>query len=67
MEHLACHFQMMRIQIGWKHFSEKEHKFVLVPLAKGGGSRMIDMPLSSNRWDVMIAAKELFFPDGESL
>ena len=38
-----------KIQIGWKHFSEKEHKFVLVPLAKGGGSRMIDMPLSSNR------------------
>ena len=56
-----------KIQIGWKHFSEKEHKFVLVPLAKGGGSRMIDMPLSSNRWDVMKAAKELFFPDGESL
>ena len=28
---------------------------------------MIDLPLSSNRWDVMKAAKELFFPDGESL
>lgn len=56
-----------KIQIGRKHFSEKENKFILVPLAKGGGSRMVDSPLSSNRLDIMKVAKELFFPNGESL
>ena len=55
-----------KIQIGWKHFSEKENKFTLVPLAKGGGSRMVDLPLSSNRLGIMKVSKELFFPNGES-
>lgn len=55
-----------RIQVGWKHFQEEVEDYVLVPLAKGGGSRYATMPISSNRIDVMKVCKSIFFPHGES-
>lgn len=63
----ALSVKSRKIQLGWKHFSEKQEKFILVPLAKGGGSRTVDMPLSSNRVDLMRASRELFFPNEESM
>ena len=56
-----------KIQLGWKHFKDHAHGFVLVPLAKGGGTRTISMPTTSNRIDLIQEGKALFFPKGESL
>lgn len=55
-----------RVQVGWKHFRGEVEDYVLVPLAKGGGSRYATMPLSSNRMEVRKLCKSIFFPNGES-
>ena len=56
-----------RIHLGWKHFKGHAKGFVLVPLAKGGGTRTISMPTASNRIDLIQEGKALFFPKGESI
>ena len=56
-----------KVQLGWKHFKEEEGAYVLVPLLKGGGSRQVELPLSTNKWDLMKTCKALFFPDGKSI
>ena len=56
-----------KVQLGWKHFKEEEEAYALVPLVKGGGSRELELPLSTNKWDLMKTCKTLFFPDGKSI
>ena len=56
-----------KVQLGWKHFKGHAKGFVLVPLAKGGGTRTISMPTTSNRIDLIQEGKALFFPKGESI
>ena len=56
-----------KIELGWKHFESHAQGFVLVPLAKGGGTRTISMPATSNRLDLIQEGKALFFPKGESI
>lgn len=58
---------LKKVQIGWKHFKEEEDAYVLVPLAKGGGSRQVDLPLSTSKWDLLKTCKSLFFPNGKTL
>ena len=56
-----------KIELGWKHFKSHAQAFVFVPLAKGGGTRTISMPATSNRLDLIQEGKALFFPKGESI
>lgn len=56
-----------RVQLGWKHYKGHAKGFVPVPLAKGGGTRTISMPTTSNRIDLIQEGKALFFPKGESM
>lgn len=58
---------LKKVQIGWKHFKEEEDAYVLVPLAKGGGSHQVDLPLSTSKWDLLKTCKSLFFPNGKTL
>lgn len=54
-----------KVQLGWKHFKEEEEDHVLVPLSRGGGSRQVELPLSTNKYELMKTCKGLFFPDGK--
>ena len=56
-----------KVQLGWKHFKEEEEDHVLVPLSRGGGSRQVELPLSTNKYELMKTCKGLFFPDGKSI
>lgn len=55
------------VQLGWKHFKEEEDVYALVPLAKGGGSRQVELPLSTTKWELLKTCKTLFFPNGNSI
>ena len=54
-----------KVQLGWKHFREEDNAYVLVPLAKGGGSRTVDVPITTSRFELYQTCKNLFFPDGQ--
>ena len=56
-----------KIHIGWKHFRDQENTYVLVPLAKGGGSRTIDVPVDITRTELIKMGKDLFFPNEQSI
>lgn len=56
-----------KVQLGWKHFKEEEEDHVLVPLSRGGGSRPVELPLSTNKYELMKTCKGLLFPDGKSI
>ena len=58
---------MRKVQLGWKHFKEEEDAYVLVPLAKGGGSRQVELPLSTTKFHLLKTCKTIFFfPNGNS-
>ena len=56
-----------KVYLGWKHFKEKEQVYVLVPLVKGGGSRVVEMALTNCKMDIYQTCKKLFFPEGNSI
>ena len=56
-----------KVHLGWKHFREEDDAYFLVPLSKGGGSRTVDVPVTSSKVDLYLTCKNLFFPNGESL
>ena len=56
-----------KVHLGWKHFREEDDEYFLVPLSKGGGSRTVDVPVTSSKVDLYLTCKNLFFPNGESL
>ncbi len=41
--------------------------YTLVPLAKGGGCRQVELPLSTTKWELLKTCKTLFFPNGNSI
>ena len=41
------------VHFGWKHYNEDLDSYVLVPLAKGGGTRQLNLPVSTSKWDLM--------------
>ncbi|CAB4019364.1 G2 M phase-specific E3 ubiquitin- ligase-like, partial [Paramuricea clavata] len=55
------------VYLGWKHFKEQEQAYTLVPLVKGGGSRVVAMPLTSCKTDIYQTCKNFFFPEGNSI
>jgi hypothetical protein len=59
--------KMKKIHLGWKHFRDQNSVYVLVPLAKGGGSRTVDVPVDINRTELMKMCKDLFFPNEQSI
>ena len=59
--------KMKKVQLGWKHFKEQEQSYTFVPLIKGGGSRVVEMAVSSTRMDIFNTCKDLFFPGGNSI
>ena len=59
--------KMKKVQLGWKHFKEQEQAYTLVPLIKGGGSRVVEMAVSSSKMDIFKTCKDLFFPGGNSI
>ena len=56
------------MQLGWKH-KEEEEDHVLVPLSRGGESRQVELPLSTNKYELnlMKTCQGLFFLDGKSI
>ena len=55
-----------KIQIGWKHYNEKEKRHVSVRLNRGGGTRELSVPVQSSFGEVLPLMKEVYFPDGIS-
>lgn len=55
-----------RISIGWLHYSYKESRFMAVRMARGGGTRKIDVKASAGKEELIDIAKNLFFPEGQS-
>ena len=53
-----------KVFLGWLHFNFEKQRYVAVRVAKGGGTRQVELPLSSNKEDVINIGKDLFFPDG---
>lgn len=53
-----------KLYLGWKHFKEEEEAYVLVPPLKGGGSRVVELSLSTGKLELMKTCKGLF-PRGQ--
>ena len=54
--------KLKKVYLGWRHFKEREQAYTLVPLVKGGGSRVVEMPLTCGKTDIYQTCKNLFFP-----
>ena len=50
-----------KVSLGWQHYSLDKRSFVPVRLAKGGGTREVDLPADASKEDVIDVAKVLFF------
>lgn len=55
------------INLGWMHYDTKKNKYVSVRYARGGGSRDVSLPVDSSKQDIIVYARELFFPENESI
>ena len=55
-----------KVHIGWMNYSDEQNSFIQVRAKKGGGTRVVDVPVSSNIDDIIRIGKELFFSDGKS-
>jgi len=53
-----------RVELGWLHYDEKSAKFVQVRPCKGGGIRHVVVSTSARPQDILVSAKQLFFPAG---
>ena len=58
--------KMRKVQLGWLHFDDEKQSFVSVRMAKGGGTREVDIKLNADRDDIIGIAKTIFFTDGNS-
>lgn len=56
-----------KIQLGWKHHNNATRKYETVHLRYGGGTRSLDLPLSSDRLDIISAGSSVYFPDNECM
>ena len=55
-----------RLELGWLHFDCKLKHYCQVRPNKGGGVRHLVVAASSVKDDLMVAAREMFFPNGVS-
>lgn len=55
-----------KIQVGWLHHDSAQGKYISVRLAKGGGSRTVEMPITATKNEIVPTAIELFFKNGTS-
>ena len=53
-----------RISLGLMQYSKKRNKYVSVRYSKGGGTRLIDVPLSMTKEELIKEGKVLFFQNG---
>lgn len=56
-----------KVNLGWLNFDEKNKTYIHVRAKNGGGTRMVDIPVSADKDTIILIGKEIFFPDGESL
>ncbi|XP_052702860.1 uncharacterized protein LOC128179469 [Crassostrea angulata] len=56
----------MKINIGWLHFDQSRNKYQQVKLKTGGGSRTVEMCISSSYKEILEKAIDIFFPAGMS-
>lgn len=54
-----------RIYFGLMQFDQKKRKYVSVRYSKGGGTRLVDVPLTMRKDELIEEGKALFFPNGE--
>ena len=53
-----------RISLGLMQYSKKRNKYVSARYSKGGGTRLIDVPLSMTKEELIKEGKVLFFQNG---
>ena len=51
--------KMRKVQLGWLHFDDEKQSFVSVRMAKGGGTREVDIKLNADKDDVIGIAKTM--------
>ena len=51
---------MRRLEVGWKNYDSKLHKYVVVRPCKGGGTRHFKVPGSTTMSEMMQMASEVF-------
>lgn len=61
-KHLA---KTRRISLGLMQFDKKKRKYVSVRYSKGGGTRLVDVPLTMRKDELIEEGKALFFQNGE--
>lgn len=55
-----------KVNLGWLHFNESTHTYVQVKKDKGGGIRVVDLPMLSAKDVIINTGKDCFFPNGSS-
>lgn len=55
-----------KVNLGWLHFYEATQTYVQVKSTKGGGTRIVDLPILSSKEVIVNAGKKFFFPYGSS-
>lgn len=55
-----------KFEIGWLHYSEDRERYIAVRQPTGGGTRSVSMLGESTTTDILLEARRLFFPQGES-
>ena len=56
-----------RVMLGWMRYDKKAGRYVRVSLAKGGGTRKVDLPVNYSKNDVIEYAQKVFFPSSEDI
>jgi hypothetical protein len=56
-----------KVILGWKHFRDEDNAYMLIPLAKGGGSRTVEVPVNITRTELIKICKDLFYPHEQSI
>lgn len=54
-----------RISLGLMQFDKKKRKYVSVRYSKGGGTRLVDVPVTMRKDELIEEGKALFFQNGE--
>lgn len=57
----------MKINIGWLRFDQSRNKYQQVKLKTGGGSRTVEMCISSSYKEILEKTIDIFFPAGKHI
>lgn len=55
-----------RLELGWLHQYDDGDTYTSIRAKDGGGTRVVELPGSSRKRDIIDYAKKLFFPNGSS-